>query len=82
MVNNMNKSLINKIQIFDGGMGSTLEELNLISSDSNELIHVEDLNITHSEIIKQIHLSYANADYITTNTFGLNRIKYQRIFSY
>lgn len=81
MVNNMNKGLINKIQIFDGGMGSTLEELNLISSDSNELIHVEDLNITHSEIIKQIHLSYANADYITTNTFGLNRIKYKGKYS-
>ena len=81
MVNNMNKSLINKIQIFDGGMGSTLEELNLISPDSNELIHVEDFNITHSEIIKQIHLSYAIADYITTNTFGLNRIKYKGKYS-
>ncbi len=61
---------INKIKIFDGGMGSTLEELGLITEC------VEDLNITHSDSIKSIHKSYSVADYITTNTFGLNRFKY------
>ena len=61
---------INKVRLFDGGMGSTLEELGLISEC------VEDLNITHSEVIKSIHASYKASDYITTNTFGLNKYKY------
>lgn len=61
----------NKVQIFDGGMGSSLEEIGLIN------LNVEDLNITHSKDIQNIHLGYKNADYITTNTFGLNRFKYK-----
>ena len=59
------------ILIFDGGMGSEIERLGL--SDYVP----EELNITHSDVIKQIHLSYSNADFITTNTFGLNKIKYK-----
>jgi len=66
---------INKIKIFDGGMGSTLEELGLITEC------VEDLNITHSDAIKSIHKSYSVADYITTNTFGLNKFKYTGKYS-
>ena len=64
--------LFNKISIFDGGMGSMIEALGL------DVTNVEDLNITNSIDIQKIHLSYAisGADYITTNTFGLNRIKY------
>ena len=64
-----------KIQIFDGAMGSSLEERGLISEN------VEDLNITHADIIKEIHLSYNEADFITTNTFGLNKFKYKGNFS-
>lgn len=59
-----------KLTIFDGGMGSELERLGLTGIP-------EELNITHAEEIKAIHRSYACADYITTNTFGLNRIKYK-----
>ena len=29
-----------------------------------------------NEVIKEIHNEYRYADFITTNTFGLNRIKY------
>ncbi len=59
-----------KVIILDGGMGSELERLGLTGIP-------EELNITHAEGIKRIHRSYASADIITTNTFGLNRIKYR-----
>ena len=41
----------------------------------------EDLNITHAREIREIHRAYACADCITTNTFGLNRIKYKGGYS-
>lgn len=58
-----------EVIVFDGGMGSELERMGLSAS--------EDLNITHAEEIKAIHRAYSCADVITTNTFGLNRIKYK-----
>ena len=60
-----------KIILFDGGMGSEIEKVGL-----SHLIP-EDLNITHSEEIIGIHKSYSESDIITTNTFGLSRIKYK-----
>ena len=59
-----------KILIFDGGMGSEIEKKGL-----SEFIP-EELNITHEKDIIDIHKSYDCADFITTNTFGLNKIKY------
>lgn len=61
-----------KILVFDGGFGSELERLGLLGDVP------EDLNITAPEAISSIHISYANAgaDIISTNTFGLNPIKY------
>ena len=60
-----------KIEIFDGGFGSELDRLGLPTTNP------EDLNIDNPEAIQALHLSYAKyADYITTNTFGLNSIKY------
>lgn len=59
-----------EIMIFDGGMGSEIEKRGLAD------FIPEELNITHSEAIKEIHLAYKNACFATTNTFGLNRIKY------
>ncbi|MDE7083482.1 MAG: homocysteine S-methyltransferase family protein [Clostridia bacterium] len=58
------------VTVFDGGMGSELEKLGFCGCP-------EDLNITHPEVIKKIHLSYSSADCIMTNTFGLNKIKYK-----
>ena len=62
--------LLDKILLFDGGMGSEIEKRGL-----SKFIP-EELNITHDKQIKEIHLSYKEADFITTNTFGLNKIKY------
>ena len=58
------------ILIFDGGMGSEIKKKGLF-----EFIP-EELNIIHEKDIKDIHLSYSNANFIKTNTFGLNKIKY------
>ena len=55
-----------RILIFDGGMGSEIEKKGL-----SDFIP-EELNITHEKDIKDIHKSYSSADFITTNTFGLN----------
>ncbi len=59
-----------KVLIFDGGMGSEIEKKGL--SD----FVPEELNILYEKDIIDIHKSYSAADFITTNTFGLNKIKY------
>lgn len=68
--------LYDRITIFDGGFGSELDRLGLPTSCP------EDLNITNPIDIQKIHLAYAaSADYITTNTFGLNHIKYHGAYT-
>ena len=59
-----------KVIVMDGGFGSELERRGL------GLGVPADLNVTHAEEIKDIHRSYAAADIITANSFGINRIKY------
>ncbi|MDE5896553.1 MAG: homocysteine S-methyltransferase family protein, partial [Clostridia bacterium] len=59
-----------QVIVFDGGFGSEIEKRGLGGIP-------EELNITHAEEIKAIHRSYACADCISANTFGLNRIKYK-----
>lgn len=59
-----------EVIVFDGGMGSELTRRGLTGIP-------EELNITAPEEIKAIHRAYSAADVITTNTFGLNRIKYR-----
>ena len=71
----LQEKLGKEILIFDGGMGSEIEKLGL-----SHLIP-EELNITHKDEIRKIHLSYSLSDFITTNTFGLNRIKYHGSYS-
>jgi len=60
----------NKIHIFDGAFGTEINRLGLTCPTP------EDLNITNPKEIQSIHLSYGFCDFITTNTFGLNKIKY------
>lgn len=62
-----------KLMLFDGGMGSELVKTGIACPVP------EDLNVTHPDVIRKIHDSYAGAgaDFITTNTFGLNRLKYK-----
>ncbi|MGM9971692.1 MAG: homocysteine S-methyltransferase family protein [Anaeroplasmataceae bacterium] len=64
--------MLSKVEIFDGGFGTELQKRGLKAGEIPE-----ELNITNSDIIKEIHLSYekAGADYVSTNTFGCNRYK-------
>jgi len=61
-----------RVVLFDGGMGSTLVSLGLPEGECPE-----SWNLTHSEVIKDIHQKYleAGADVIETNTFGANRLR-------
>lgn len=60
--------------IFDGAMGTQLQEAGLRAGDIPE-----ELNIDRPELIVSIHEKYlgAGADFITTNTFGCNELKMQ-----
>ena len=61
-----------RVLFFDGGMGTLLQEKGL---GPGEL--PESWNLLHPEDVLQIHRDYvsAGADFITTNTFGANRLK-------
>lgn len=71
------KELQKRILVLDGAMGTAIQKYNLNSDDyldkkgCNEI-----LNITHPDIIKDIHLKYieAGADIIETNSFNCNKI--------
>ncbi len=58
---------------FDGGMGSLLQARGLKPGELPET-----WNISHPEILQEIHLEYlrAGSDEITTNTFGANGLKF------
>ncbi len=67
------QSLIEKGYAFiDGGMGTELQKRGLLPGEAPE-----KWNITHSQIIEEIHRSYfeAGANIATANTFGANPIK-------
>ena len=63
------------VVLLDGAMGTQLIQQGL---ETGEL--PESRNVTHPEVIRQIHSSYieAGAQVILTNTFGANRLKLQR----
>ena len=65
--------MLQKVEIFDGGFGTELQKRGFKSG-----FIPEELNITNPEVISDIHKSYieAGADYITTNSFGLNPLKF------
>ena len=58
--------------LFDGGMGTQLQLKGLKAGECPEM-----WNVTHPEIITEIHRAYfeAGANIATTNTFGANPIK-------
>lgn len=58
--------------IFDGAMGTQLQNAGLKAGDIPE-----ELNIEQPELLRGIHKKYldAGAHFITTNTFGCNRLK-------
>lgn len=68
--------LDSKILIFDGAMGTMLQERELKTGELPEV-----LNITSSDAIIDIHKRYiaAGANIISTNTFGANELKIKNI---
>lgn len=64
--------LRHKILVYDGAMGTMLQKSGLKLNQCPE-----SLNISHPEMLIDIHRAYveAGADLIQTNTFGANRIK-------
>ena len=58
--------------IFDGAMGTQLQNVGLKAGDIPE-----ELSIEQPELLRGIHKKYldAGAHFITTNTFGCNRLK-------
>ena len=67
---------MNKIRFFDGGMGTMLQAAGLLGPGALP----EPLNLTHPEEIAAIHQAYADAgaEFISTNTFGANRLKFDK----
>ncbi|MBQ3919871.1 MAG: homocysteine S-methyltransferase family protein [Oscillospiraceae bacterium] len=58
--------------LLDGGMGTMLQKSGVSAGELPEL-----LNITHPDVIEDIHSRYlaAGSDIVYTNTFGVNRFK-------
>lgn len=65
-----------KIKFFDGGMGTMLQAAGLKAGELPE-----KLNIENPEMILKVHRAYAEAgcEYVTTNTFGANRLKFDNV---
>ena len=65
--------LKNNILYLDGGMGTLLQKRGLCAGDLPER-----WNITHSDVIVDIHRAYldAGSNVISTNTFGANLLKF------
>lgn len=70
---NFREFLHNNIVCLDGGMGTLLQERGLQPGE-----HPERWNISHPEVITEIHRAYFNAgsNVICTNTFGANLLKF------
>ena len=63
---------MSKILIFDGAMGTMLQQRGLLPGQSPE-----ELNLTMPDVVESVHADYlqAGADIVTTNTFGGSRFK-------
>ena len=70
---NISKYLKNNIVYLDGGMGTILQSKGLKPGEYPEL-----WNISHPEVIREIHKSYydAGSNVVSTNTFGANLLKF------
>ena len=65
--------LKNNILYLDGGMGTLLQARGLVAGEKPEC-----WNLTHPEIITEVHKQYFNAgsNVVNTNTFGANCLKF------
>ena len=66
--------LKNNIVYLDGGMGTLLQAKGLKPGE-----HPEHWNLSHSEVITEIHKKYydAGSTVVSTNTFGANSLKFE-----
>ncbi|MBR6552925.1 MAG: homocysteine S-methyltransferase family protein [Clostridia bacterium] len=71
---NFSEYLKSNIVYLDGGMGTLLQAQGLQPGE-----HPERWNISHPEIITDIHKSYFNSgsNVVCTNTFGANSLKFE-----
>lgn len=71
---NFRECLKNNIVYLDGGMGTLLQANGLKPGE-----HPEHWNISHPEVITNIHKAYydAGSNVISTNTFGANSLKFE-----
>ena len=65
--------LRDNIVVLDGGMGTLLQDMGLSVGEYPEM-----WNLTHSDILVNIHKSYfdAGSNVVCTNTFGANSLKF------
>ncbi len=65
--------LKDNIVCLDGGMGTLLQAKGLMPGE-----YPETWNLTHSDVIRQIHIDYFNAgsNVVNMNTFGANPLKF------
>lgn len=70
---NFREKLKNSKIVLDGGMGTLLQEMGLRPGEAPEI-----WNITNPDKITKIHMDYykAGSDVVSTNTFGVNPLKY------
>ena len=70
---NFREYLSNNIVYLDGGMGTLLQANGLKPGE-----HPEHWNISHPDVITNIHKSYydAGSNVVSTNTFGANSLKF------
>ena len=76
---NIQQAIQDRILFFDGGLGSLLQERGLKPGEMPGI-----WNMTHPDVLIDIHRQYlqAGADIITTNTFGVDGLKYPSMAGY
>ncbi len=70
---NFRDFLKSNIVYLDGGMGTLLQKQGLVPGE-----HPEEWNVTHPQVITDIHRSYydSGSNLVCTNTFGANCLKF------
>ncbi len=70
---NLREIIKNKRLYFDGGFGTVVQSMGLEKGEAPEM-----WNISHPDMVSDVHRAYiqAGSNIITTNTFGVNREKY------
>lgn len=78
-MNNICDLINNKRIYFDGGLGTVLQSYGMRVDESPEM-----WNLSHPDIITKIHEQYiaSGSNIITTNTFGVNCLKYENYDEY